>query len=166
VKGENPTGIDLVLQYADEIRRCRTDLAEKEAQREEAEKAVVRAQGAVAAAERRLAELMSVGVCSSENCGSNHRQTQRLQYALNDESVPVVWRIGFMLAANPHLDYFGTAEAIWGPGLDKKVAKNRVNANIAQLRKLGVATALGKNTFQFDREMLTKRSKRPVEAPS
>lgn len=161
---------------------------QKRAELVEAENDLAKARGAHATAERVLAELVASGGCTPENgCSPDHpihmpepkpngvapkpngvsaaaTPRPKPQYALDDKSVPVLWRIGFMLLADPVLDYFGTAEVIWGPGLSKAIAKNRVNANIAQLRNLGVVTALGNNTFKVNREMLAKKSKRPVEA--
>lgn len=194
MRDTSQTGIERIKQAVHQSDRLQAVVSEKQAvveqkrrELEEAENDFARARGAHAENERLLAELVASGGCTPEN-GCSHevhasfapttepktpskangvaapKPKPKPQYALDDKSVPVLWRIGFMLLADPVLDYFGTAEAIWGPGLSKAIAKNRVNANIAQLRKLGVAKALGNNTFKIDREMLAKKSKRPVEA--
>lgn len=72
---------------------------------------------------------------------------------LKDRSIPIVWRIAIMLLHDPVLDYQSTAEALWGP-LDHRTAKNRVNAHVTQLRRMGVAKTLGGNRFEIDREQL------------
>ncbi len=84
-------------------------------------------------------------------------------YALDDENVPIVWRIAFTLLAHPVLDYQAVAATLWGPDLDKDKAKNRVNAHMSHLKTLGVVTALGGNRYQVNKELLAKHSKLPVE---
>ena len=156
----NPTGIDLVLALADEIRRCRASVAEKRALREEAEKAELRAQGEVTLAERRLAELIATGACTAKN-GCAHGAPSTPASAL-PEDAPKLWKIAFILLEQPTLDYERTAERIWGPGLDKKTAKNRISSNIAMLKTLTVVERLGKNTFKVNRVKLAEKSGLPV----
>jgi hypothetical protein len=75
------------------------------------------------------------------------------------ETAAICWRLGFQLLENPELDYQATAEAIWGPGLDKTVAKNRVNAHVTRLRQLGIARSLGGNRFEINATRLAELSK-------
>jgi len=88
------------------------------------------------------------------------------RYDLSDKKVPIVWRIAFQLLADPVLDYAAVGEQIWGPGLPLKTVKNRLSSNLAYLCKaeIGVATAVGSNTFKIDKEKLAEKSKLPVEA--
>ena len=80
------------------------------------------------------------------------------------ESSTICWRIAFQLLDNPELDYQATAEAIWGPGLNKTVAKNRVNGHVTRLRQLGIARSLGSNLFEINAIRLAEVSKIPLEA--
>ena len=79
-----------------------------------------------------------------------------------EDKIPIVWRIAFQLLADPVMDYQRTAERLWGLNLNKGVAKNRVNAHITQLRKMGVVTSLGNNRFAVNKELLAKHSKLPM----
>jgi hypothetical protein len=135
-----------------------------------------------AAAERRLADLIASGACTTENgCSHGHavsasdiativnatgnpaNDTTETFAVLDQQDMPIRWRIALMLLANPVLDYQGTAERLYGPGLDYLTAKNRVNGHVTSLRKAGVLTRLGANTFRIDPAMLAELSGLPVE---
>lgn len=160
------------------VQRKRDELAAVEAE-------LTKAKDEHAGARAHLASLVATGACTTESCSythpkpngqaktngaSNAAHTNGVhtngttpkktgpKYALNDESVPIVWRIGFMLLHDPVLDYQRTAEAIWGAGLEAYTAKNRVNAHVAQLRKLGVVESKGNNRFLVNRKALAEKS--------
>ena len=85
------------------------------------------------------------------------QEKPKLIYALDDKSIPIVWRIAFMLLVDPVLDYQSTAHAIWGP-CDPQTAKNRVNAHLTQLKKSGVIESLGGNRYRVDKAKLVEES--------
>jgi hypothetical protein len=82
--------------------------------------------------------------------------------ALTDTTIPIAWRIAFMLLHDPVLDYRATADAVWGP-VDMMTAKNRVSTHLAYLRRLGVITTLGSNGFKVDKAKLRELSGIPFE---
>lgn len=125
-------------------------------------------------AESRLREIIAQGRCGhgptpeprpveSKDSTTNAKVNGRsVPLDLDDKTIPICWRIAWMLVGDPQLDYQQTAERIWGHGLDKTVAKNRVNAQVTRLKKLGVAKTLGGNRFEIDRQRLEVLSKLPV----
>lgn len=92
--------------------------------------------------------------------GSTQLRPQQ-EYVL-PPSTPICWRIAFRLLENPELDYQCTAEAIWGSGLKKMVAKNRVNAQLTRLKTLRVIDSLGGNRYKVNVAKLVELSKIPV----
>ncbi len=159
-----PEGIELIAEavHAWEAAKAKTATAEVTLHKARAEEA---------AAVERLRALVAAGRCDHPSDarhgikGVNGAGPKPL-VSIDDESVPKVWRIGFMLFADPVLDYQGTAERLWGPGLDKKTAKNRVNAHVTHLKTLGVIETCGSNTFRVNPAKLAEHSGMPVEAPS
>lgn len=162
-----PKGVDLVIEAVhalDEAKKARlqVEIALQEAKTRESE------------AESRLHELIAQGRCdhgpnpepspvpSNGSTTSAKVNGRSVPLNLDDKTIPICWRIAWMLVAGPQLDYQQTAERIWGSGLDKTVAKNRVNAQVTRLKKLGVAKTLGGNRFEIDRQKLEVLSKLPV----
>lgn len=86
---------------------------------------------------------------------------------IENPAVSICWRLAFILLEDPVLDYQKTAELFWGSGLDKSVAKNRVNAQMTRLRKLDIVKTLGSNRYEVDRARLAEKSRLqvPEEAP-
>ncbi len=80
----------------------------------------------------------------------------------DDPKIAKCWRIAFMLLKDPVLDYQRTAERLWGPVVDKQVAKNRVNAQLTRLKKLLVIKSLGNNQYRVDRAMFAQKSGLPL----
>jgi hypothetical protein len=179
---QDPTGIDLVKRAVHEIDRisalvaeCDAVVQKKRAELADADQALDAARKTLAAAEGQLAALVTTGRCGHEPLQAAPPSNLHVLFPapklpraknepvvtkpphpiLDEQAIPKVWRIALMLADDPVLDYQGTAAKLWGPGLPKHVAKNRVNANIAQLRKLGVVVeSLGNNEFKIDRAKL------------
>lgn len=76
---------------------------------------------------------------------------------LDDPTIPKIWRIAFMLEANPVLDYQTTAQMLYG-NLDSKMARIRVNSHMSSLRKLGIVQSTGARVFKIDLELLVEKS--------
>ena len=140
----------------------------------DAEKALARAKAEHADAEARLAafvtptrrdhETPSVSV-TNDIGGATKAMMPKPIVALEDESVPKKYRIAFMLLADPVLDYQETAARLWPP-TDPKTAKNRVNAQVQQLRKEQIVKTLGSNRFAVDAVKLAEKSGIPTAEAS
>ncbi len=174
MRGQKPDGINSVIEAVHTL-----DLAKEKVT--QLEGALSAAREDVEKADLRLRELVAHGVCQ-DDCpppkavnGAKEAATTdattvvipskkapQKQSVIVPEDTAICWKIAFRLLENPELDYQGTAEAIWGPGLDKKVAKNRVNAQVTRLKKLGVASALGGNRLEIDAAKLAELSKIPI----
>lgn len=95
---------------------------------------------------------------SPENIGSAAAEMpEHLRAILQDESLAICWRIAKVLVEDPVLNYQATAEILYGPDVDKGVAKNRVNSHVSALKKLGVVTALGSNHHEVDKVKLAEK---------
>jgi len=147
----------------------------KRAELADAEQALALAKTEHSRSEARLVLLVMAGTCcsmGSPSCKHGHAPTKSNEIApggsdapakpkpvvaLDDATVPIKYRIASMLLADPVLDYQRTAAAIWGP-LEKKVAKNRVNAQMQTLRRDGIVRTLGSNEFSVDRDRLLEKS--------
>jgi hypothetical protein len=108
------------------------------------------------AAVRELGEMAGLVVKQQAN-----PRNEGINY-LKDASMAVRWRIAFYLLVHPKLDYQYAAEQLWGPGLDPKVAKNRVNAHVTALKRDGVAVAVGRATYKIVPHRLHELSKLPL----
>jgi hypothetical protein len=175
---EQPTGLDLVRSavYASDaakqkvvdqeavVAQKRVDLASEEA-------VLAKLRGDHAQAERRLADLIAGGSCAHHQItpsastpvpdANPKNVTAKPVVALDDQSVPIKWRIAAMLLVDPILDYQATAARLWGP-LDNKTAKNRLSSQLQQLRQVGVIETLGSNRFKVDAVKLAELSGLPV----
>jgi hypothetical protein len=166
---EQPVGIDLVREAVHKLDASEKRIADQEAvvaqkranlASEEAVLAKLRAEHAQA--EQRLADLISTGSCAHHHDHVDPSNIVNPIVALEDKSVPIKWRIACMLLVDPILDYQETAARLWGSS-DKRTNKNRVNAHIQQLRRLGVLRTLGSNKFEVDRAKLAELSGLPVD---
>jgi hypothetical protein len=183
-------GIDS-LKAREEVQR--TAVAEARAVLEEREAELTKTAKQRLAAEDRLRALIASGACAAD-CGHDHGQAKvqapdigksngvngvshsksngthapspKPLIALDDEDHPIVWRIAFMLYANPVLDYRATADALWGPGLSPAKLKNRIGAHLTHLKTLGVVKSVGNNRYEVNAAKLAEHSGMPVEATS
>jgi hypothetical protein len=174
---EQPTGIDLVRQavYASDAAKQKVAdqeavVAQKRADLASAEAMLAKLRGEHADAEQRLADLITGGSCVHHHpvplpVANPKNVDAKPVVTLEDKSVPIKWRIACMLLVDPVLDYQGTAARLWGPS-DNKTAKNRVNAHVQELRRLGVVETLGSNKFRVDAMKLAELSGLPVVAPA
>ena len=179
-EGELPEGLDQIrvaVRTADDLLRRVTQYDEavtlKRAELAEAEAVLVKAKAAHRSAAIRLRDLVALGgsYASAQSTAPAVAElatdppppvAEGPHFAwLAVKSLPIVWRIALMLADNPVLDYQGTARRLYGE-TDYLTAKNRVNAHIAELRKMGLVETLGRNTFRVQRAKLIQRSKRPL----
>lgn len=156
---QQPDGIDLIVAAARELEAARQQVQEAEAALDEA-----RADEILAF--QRLQELVNQGQCAGNHAPAQKRpdsgSRSSRSSSFDDQRIPIIWRIAFMLLEDPVLDYQRTAERIWGPGVDKDVAKNRVNAQMARMKNLGVAKTLGSRRYEIDRARLAEASGLPV----
>jgi hypothetical protein len=151
-----PTNIELVVDAVHAVDRAKAKV-------EDAKKALAKAEAERADAEARLAAIVATGACTKEN-GCTHPHGSIVAPALpritlEDKTVPIAWRIAFMLLENPVLDYQETARRLWGP-LNPTTAKNRVNGHMTILRNRGVVETIGSNRFSVDAAKLAELSGR------
>lgn len=149
----SPTGIEMIAAAVHEVDAARSKITQLN-------EALRAAQDDLRVAEQALVSLVASGACSGENA-CTHAVTA-VPDPLADKSVRIIWRIALMLLANPVLDYQMTALRLWGPS-DRVTAKNRVNAHMQQLRKLGIVKTLGSNRFWVDVEKLAEKSGVAIE---
>lgn len=179
-----PTGIELIKQAVYAIDAAKQKIADAEA-------ALARARGEHAAAEENLAKLVASGACITNGCTHEHhattngvqpvtngttngvpskvaavtlKKTQPKFAALENKDMKIVWRIAFQLLADPVVDYAAYGERLWGPDVPFKTVKNRLSTNLAYLCKenIGVAEALGSNTYRINKAKLAEKSRLPV----
>lgn len=167
-----PTGIERVKEAVYASDAAKQKVADAQA-------ALAMAQAEYRVAEANLASLIASGACAADCASLDHEHTNghvtngavyaparaKPLYALTDKAVPKVWRIAFMLLADPILDYAYTSSTLWGP-CSKATAKNRVGAHLTHLKKLGVIKSLGANKYAVDKAKLAEQSGLPTEAPS
>lgn len=151
---ELPDGIDLIRAAVHDV----DSRADK----------VARAQAEYEAARERLRSLIASGACNASCTNAGPAVTPIIAgkpplINLDDPKVAKLWRLAFMLLANPVLDYQATAQRFYKDAPDALTAKNRVNAHMSQLRKLGIVKSIGERTFEIDRKRLAEKSKIPIE---
>lgn len=164
-------GIRLVVGAVHALDEAEKAVVTAEAGVTAAEATLAKAREAKAKAELRLQEAIAHGRCDDDcppivpasNGHSSANGTPPVAQVqpkwVLPPSTPICWRIAFRLVENPEMDYQATAEAIWGKGLDKNVAKNRVGAQLSRLKDLGVIKTLGGNRYEVNLVRLSQLSK-------
>lgn len=82
----------------------------------------------------------------------------------NDAEIPKCWRVAFRLLRDPIVDYQAMARELWpNERLDRKTAKNRVNAQLTRLRRdLQVIQRTGSNRYEVNRAKLEELAPCPI----
>lgn len=140
-----PDGITLVLKAGERLRA--------------AQAATLEAKAAEDLAMADFRELLRAGACGA-NCSGPTAEPEPARphaySAVDDVALAFHFRLAFYLIETPMLDYQTAADRIWGTGLERKVAKNRVSTHLARLRAAGIVTTQGSNRFVVDRERLAQ----------
>lgn len=128
----------------------------------EAEEALTAARQEQERAAKHLDSLIAHGRCTPDVCPDAGREAPPVNDrtpALDDPSVSIIWRIAFHLwRTGGVLKCREIAEGIYGPGLDRIKAKNRVNSHMTQLRKDGVIMPVGRALYEVDQHRLAELS--------
>jgi hypothetical protein len=158
---QGPDGMELMAEAAKRLAAFRSREAECEAALEVAKAAKLAAEAAlksarfeVSKADEALRRLVAVGACNDLNCGLHPGVS-----LIDDPTIPMRWRVALIFLDNPGVSYYAAATRLYpDPHLDKRTAKNRVNAHLSYLKQIGVVTFTEAERNVVDRAKLIEVS--------